>query len=241
MNIIDCSTQTSSGCPPHSHPHWEIICRISGDSTSTIGDQTYSVSSGDLVIIPPEVKHFDVADQVYHAIDIQLDFLDFSDVLLLHDYSGDLATLMNMVHRTLLEKEANYRNIADSLMDAIYQYIKKLSLSIYRNPFVFRLKNLIYANVGNSGFDLTREIENSGFHPDYVRRCFKAETGKTPLAYLTWLRVSKAKQLLVQHTYESIETVAANCGFQDSFYFSTCFKKHTGLSPLHYRKNQKPL
>ena len=76
MNIIDCSTQTSSGCPPHSHPHWEIICRISGDSTSTIGDQTYSVSSGDLVIIPPEVKHFDVADQVYHDIDIQLDFLE---------------------------------------------------------------------------------------------------------------------------------------------------------------------
>ena len=85
-------------------------------------------------------------------------------------------------------------------------------------------------------FDLTGEIEKTGFHPDYVRRCFKAETGKTPLAYLTWLRINKAKQLLVQHIGISIENIAAQCGFLDSFYFSTCFKKHTGMAPMQYRK-----
>ena len=59
-----------------------------------------------------------------------------------------------------------------------------------------------------------------------------------PLEYLTRLRINQAKTLLVQDNFVSIEDVARNCGFNDSFYFSTCFKKHMGISPLRFRKNK---
>jgi AraC-like DNA-binding protein len=36
--------------------------------------------------------------------------------------------------------------------------------------------------------------------------------------------------------YLSIEEVAGRCGFRDSFYFSTAFKKQEGIPPREYRK-----
>ncbi|MBO5070406.1 MAG: helix-turn-helix transcriptional regulator [Roseburia sp.] len=175
----------------------------------------------------------------YSDIYVQTVTLDFPDVLIVHDFDGNILTLMNMMHKALSEKENNYTNIADSLLDTICQYIKKLSNVSFQNPVVYKLKNTIYENIENAGFDLTFEIAQSGSNADYLRRCFKKEIGKTPLGYLTWLRINQAKTLLLQDTFISVEDVSAHCGFHDSFYFSTCFKKHTGIAPLQYRNRSR--
>ena len=77
-----------------------------------------------------------------------------------------------------IKQEENYKNITNSLGEALYQYIRKMSQSVYQNPVVCKLKNSIYANIGDVDFDLTQKIADTGFNPDYVRRCFKRETGK---------------------------------------------------------------
>ena len=104
------------------------------------------------------------------------------------------------------------------------------------SPAVEQLKKEIYENLSNPDFDLADAISKTGFDKDYFRRCFKRETGKTPTQYITDMRIVKAKQLLSDNKLFSIERVAHNCGFADSLYFSTCFKKHVGVSPLAYRK-----
>ena len=103
-------------------------------------------------------------------------------------------------------------------------------------PFVNEFKSIAYENISNAEFQITDQIAKMGFHPDYFRRCFKEETGKTPLEYLTSLRIRQAKTLLLQDNFISVENVAFNCGFTDNLYFSTCFKKHVGISPMQYRK-----
>ena len=65
------------------------------------------------------------------------------------------------------------------------------------------------------------------------------EMGKTPVAYITELRMERAKNLLSQEPPLTVEQIAELCGFSDSFYFSKTFKKHTGLSPLGYRKGHR--
>lgn len=87
---------------------------------------------------------------------------------------------------------------------------------------------------------LTRELlaDMAGMSPDYYARLFKKQTGKTPLAYLTDIRTSRAKQeLLVSH--DSFRTIAQNAGFTDEFYFSRKFKAVTGLSPSAYAKKMR--
>lgn len=62
----------------------------------------------------------------------------------------------------------------------------------------------------------------------------KLHTGKTAQMVIYGLVTSEAKRLL---TYEklSVKEVAAELGFNDPFYFSNFFKKHTGVSPKGFR------
>jgi AraC family transcriptional activator of pobA len=225
-----------SHCHNHSHPCWEIVYRISGNSNTVIGEKKHLISTGDMYIVAPGVVHSDTSDVTFSDLVVQVDFLDFSDTFVLHDDSDYILCISQKIHDIINKKEANYQNIANALAEALYQYIKRFSLSTNQNPLVQKLKNTIFENVENCDFNLCEEIKNMGYHIDYIRRCFKKETQTTPLLYMTELRIKRAKQLLVMPSCETIETIATKCGFQDSFYFSTCFKKHTGRSPRQWRK-----
>ena len=99
-----------------------------------------------------------------------------------------------------------------------------------------RVKRAIYDNISNCDFKPSVAIAASGFDKDYFGRLFKRETGKSPVQFLTDLRIAQAKRLLKDPKQFSVEVIAHSCGFSDALYFSTCFKKHVGLSPLAYRK-----
>jgi AraC-like DNA-binding protein len=84
---------------------------------------------------------------------------------------------------------------------------------------------------------LTRQeiAEAVGVSKNYLSEIFRQELGFSPWDCLTRLRLQKAKELL--HTTEdSITSVAAQTGFDDSAYFSRVFRKHNGMSPQEYRQ-----
>ena len=64
---------------------------------------------------------------------------------------------------------------------------------------------------------------------------FRRITGKTPMEYLTAIRLTNAKQLL-RDTSLPIGEVALRCGFENVYYFSNFFKRMTGVRPSAYRK-----
>ena len=74
------------------------------------------------------------------------------------------------------------------------------------------------------------------YSPASIRRIFKAETGHTVMAYLTDLRMAKAKALLKEN-HLSIEAVATAVGYANLYYFSNAFKHKFGKSPSQYRKD----
>ena len=240
MNTNLCATSKMplNYCKPHSHPFWEIILCTSGHSTAFIGNKKFTATAGSIMVVPPNTEHYNVSDDYFTDMFMSAKTLDFYDIVFTHDIDGNVLVLMNMLHQTLTEKEFHYSEIADNLTETICSYIKKLSKNEHGYPFVNELKNTIYNNLTNIDFDLKKEVEAFGYNPIYLRRCFKKVMGKPPLEYMTELRIQQAKILLIQNTFVSIENVAHSCGFSDSFYFSTCFKKHTGMSPMRYRKKQ---
>ena len=67
---------------------------------------------------------------------------------------------------------------------------------------------------------------------------FAKSTSFSPLEYFNQLKVQRACQYL-DHTDLSIKSIAYELGFNDPFYFSKVFKKHTFLSPKQYKNREK--
>ncbi|THD47861.1 helix-turn-helix domain-containing protein, partial [Enterobacteriaceae bacterium ML5] len=67
-----------------------------------------------------------------------------------------------------------------------------------------------------------------------LHRQMKQQTGCTPLNYLNRLRLLNARNLL-RFTDSSITDIAHQCGFCDSNYFSTLFKREFGYAPRNAR------
>ena len=58
--------------------------------------------------------------------------------------------------------------------------------------------------------------------------------GMTPMQYITFLRITRAKELLRSTDY-SIQEISSMVGYENPLYFSRIFKKQTGYSPSEYR------
>lgn len=89
---------------------------------------------------------------------------------------------------------------------------------------------------------LTEEISLSvlaeEFHlnPQYISQLFKSEIGVNFLAYLTNIRMERAKKLLLG-TSLSIAEVSEQSGYGDYRVFTKVFKKSEGITPSQYRRD----
>ena len=77
--------------------------------------------------------------------------------------------------------------------------------------------------------------ELAQLHPSYYSQVFKRSMDKTPVSYLTHLRMNKAKEMLLM-TDKPVNDIAADVGYEDEFYFSRRFKETSGYSPTIYTK-----
>ena len=70
----------------------------------------------------------------------------------------------------------------------------------------------------------------------YISQLFKSEIGVNFLAYLTNIRMERAKKLLLS-TSLSIGEISEKCGYADYRVFTKAFKKEEGSTPSQYRRN----
>ena len=80
--------------------------------------------------------------------------------------------------------------------------------------------------------------EMADMQSSYFSQRFKQKMNKTPIEFLTELRMNKAKQLLLASDGRSIREVARETGYRDEYYFSRRFKEQVGCAPSFYVKRQ---
>ena len=73
-----------------------------------------------------------------------------------------------------------------------------------------------------------------GLSEDHFIRRFREELGQTPAQYVIEKRLAAASRLLL-HTQDSIDSIAAQTGFANRYYFSRVFSRHLGVPPARYR------
>lgn len=86
--------------------------------------------------------------------------------------------------------------------------------------------------------EISLNILADEFHlsSQYISQLFKSEIGVNFLAYLTNIRMERAKKLLLA-TSLSIGEISEKCGYADYRVFTKAFKKEEGSTPSQYRRN----
>ncbi|HML85738.1 MAG TPA: AraC family transcriptional regulator [Bacteroidales bacterium] len=77
------------------------------------------------------------------------------------------------------------------------------------------------------------EIEN--YNVTYYNDWFKEQTGFPPHLYLRYVRINKAKELLIETDF-SIMEIAVMVGYSSNSTLTRAFHSLTGMTPKEYRE-----
>ena len=88
------------------------------------------------------------------------------------------------------------------------------------------------------GIGTQRLAEENGMEIHMLMRLFRKHLGVSPLEYRNRLRIEEAKRHLA-HSTLSMKEIAERLGYRNALYFSTAFRKRTGVSPSLYRKRSR--
>lgn len=81
--------------------------------------------------------------------------------------------------------------------------------------------------------ELSLKVGVSSFH---LQRTYKKHTGKTPKAYLQYVRIKKARALLEENRLSNTE-ICYMVGFSSLSSFYAAFRAEAGVSPRQYKQN----
>ncbi len=99
-----------------------------------------------------------------------------------------------------------------------------------------RTTEVIEKHIDDLDFDIPLLCREVGVSRSLFFNKFKTLTGMTPNAFILNYRLKHAAALLTAQPHLTVADVADRSGFATAIYFSRCFRKQFGVSPVHYRK-----
>lgn len=142
-----------------------------------------------------------------------------------------------MAQRALMQKkfaavldDTGHQNIVESA-----EGIEELSEREQRDKaFVDTFVDAVHKYMETGKLDYERIASELCIGRAQLNRKLKAITGLTTKDYILQLRIHRAKQLLLG-TDLTVAEIAYRCGMDDPGYFSTLFRKATGITPVAFR------
>ena len=234
---------------PEGRSDYHFICVTSGKSECVVDGKSYVLSRGDAVFYSRNATQFykhsptDEGTEIYwihfdgHDADALLGECGF-DKSHVFSFSCDVKPMFEKILNELINKDNLYMKSAASTL-----YELTVALSRERLPknvrddkieSVIRMMNDIKCKTSTlSEYASVCSLSV----PQFIKR-FTKYTGLSPMKY-RMQRVLNAAVTYVENTDMSIKEISEILGFENSYYFSNCFKKHTGLSPKVYRDNMR--
>ncbi|GBG11186.1 AraC family transcriptional regulator [Paenibacillus agaridevorans] len=228
----------------HVHPVWEIIYFTERSGILRLEQGDVPFEPGDMFCLPPGTPHSEHSGDGYGNIFFTLSEFDLpfgGGVVALKDtQSRDIGVLLQLLYKEYHLKRNRWKELTEQLLNAVYAYSLALMSRQRKHGMVEQLEEALVANLGQASFRLDRCMAQFPVSADYLRRMFKQATGKTPIQYLTGLRIEFAKRLFEKSGSDqlSVKLVASLVGYDDSYYFSRVFKAEMGISPQMWMKER---
>ncbi|MDR0928249.1 MAG: response regulator [Oscillospiraceae bacterium] len=127
-----------------------------------------------------------------------------------------------------------FENMAHTLLKEAVR-MKRDNLGFLRHSHVIsRAEEYVRQNFCDPNISLISVARHVGMSAAHLSTLFSQTIGKSFIAYLTQLRIERAKELLT-HSDMKIATIAMEIGYNEPNYFSHVFKKSEDITPKEYR------
>jgi AraC-like DNA-binding protein len=240
----------------HSHQDLvEILLICNGTGKFLVGETSYDIQTGDLLIYNSGVVHDEISSQenAVESFCIGIGGLrmpglrenalipDNAPVLLHTGPEAEaLRTLYDTIYRYLAEDRPGCEDFCHYLLLALLCRILQITNDIPQQPV---LENVSLGRTIQEYIDahykepLTLQDIGDALHlsPYYLSHVFKSASGYSPMQYLSRRRIGEAQNLLIS-TDLPIARVAEEVGFDTQNYFNLQFSKHVGMPPKKFRQ-----
>lgn len=242
------------------HENYEFLIPLSVFPYFYIDKKAVECRPGQLIIMKPNTRHGitkTMHDMSFISIHIKAEYLDrlireiigssntpfLCEQCLLHsEVQNVIAALISEMRDNRVGRSLLIQNLTENLCIQLirHYHISQLEeISLFEKPLnegQQRFQNVIEYMQENLEDKLTIEklAELARMNRFHFIRAFKAAFGQSPYDFLTDLRITQAKRLLV-HTRLSANEIGEQCGFFSASRFSAAFRQNTGATPSAYR------
>ena len=252
----DKKTQRMHGV--HAHRRHELYYLAKGSTKYIIGDEIYQVEAGNVVFIPKGHSHMTDSGGCEN---IERYLMAFDDDMFDSDTSVILSELMRdrlisipvgrievlEEHFAELERAMTIEGDIGAASVKAHALVVLAFICHHKRAFVHKVSesdmivhevsNYISENYGDD-LSLSSLAHRFAVSDSHLSRKFKDVSGMGLNEYITHVRIMNAERLL-RSGVTSITYVSEQCGFNDSNYFSTVFKKLKGITPLKFSKSSE--
>jgi len=166
-----------------------------------------------------------------------------NEIITIHNPSFFSGTL-NTIEKEILEQPYQYLISTHSLVELLLVEINRSKIAngdeIWKPDALFlKFLESVRKNFKNN-YQVSHFADLLGTTEAKLNEVSKLHTSKTAQNVIYSLIISEAKRLLLYEKL-TVKEISYQLGFNDPFYFSNFFKKHTSRSPKDYQKAVKEI
>lgn len=247
----------------HRHDFASLVYVLSGTCSYNIADSMYQVKKGDMLVLNPGVQHGKIMKPGEDIMELHIGFGNIFieglpknhlvmpgsiPVINLQAYEQEYLKCCSDI---CYEQENNEPG-CDLMLKINVMKLLVLFLKTTRSELQATEKSLISFDSSEKSaivstlmtflsdnymrtISLDTISKSIYLSPAYISKVFKEEMGVSPINYLIKIRLSKARELLLEGRLP-IKSVARSVGYEDVYYFSKLYKKYHAIPPSKVRR-----
>ncbi len=237
----------------HTHGCAELFFITGGHGRFCTRREEFPVAIHDAVIVNANVPHTEVS-QLESPLEYTVLGVDGLETLagaegytMLHLHTGweELMGCLELMLREAGESQPGYEQVCRNLLDVVLirlgrQRDAALSddASGTRASRECALVRRYIDDHFKENLSLDQLAQLAHLNKYYLAHTFRREFGVSPIHYLIARRVEESRFLL-RETDHTLSLIAQILGFSSLSYFSQCFRRAEGISPLEYRRQNR--
>ena len=204
--------------------------RLTGQAQLAYGNSSCFVNTNDILYLPQNIsysaEYTDTEIIVIHFItnknDTELELYSIPN-------TERIYKLFVKALQIWQSKNIGYKNFTTAILYEILGIIINENNKNTMPPYFLNAISIINAKYKDPNLSIKSVCEEVGISQTVFRNLFSKNYKKTPVVYITELKLEHARNLIANG--KSIEAAAYESGFSDPKYFARVLKKHLGCTP----------